>query len=235
MLCRVLATTVFKLWLVTRCLKNWENTWVPDEDLAFGKELLSIMKYPFDIAEAAKLSQFFRHLLINHSLNTVVASTMRNIQPLGGDNIKDFSAINMWYEGLDKRYNFSLGPVILPLLQTDNLTRLAELDPPYLKDLKASIDDPQIVNFSILHGKILKLIKIDIHVLGDKCVILGEDPSQVSHPPHLTSTWSSAFIPFCAYKTDLNISKNPFTLPGITFPLCSAFLPTILEGQLTLL
>ena len=52
------------------------------------------------------------------------------------------------------------------------------------------------------------------------------------HPPHLTSTWSSAFIPFCAYKTDLNISKNPLTLPGISFPLCSAFLPTILEGQL---
>ena len=54
----------------------------------------------------------------------------------------------------------------------------------------------------------------------------------MSHPPHLTSTWSSAFIPFCAYKTDLNISGNPLTLPGITFPLCSAFLPTILEGQL---
>ena len=54
----------------------------------------------------------------------------------------------------------------------------------------------------------------------------------MSHPPHLTSTWSSAFIPFCAYKTDLNISENPLELPGLTFPLCSAFLPTILEGQL---
>ena len=54
----------------------------------------------------------------------------------------------------------------------------------------------------------------------------------MSHPPHLTSTWSSAFIPFCAYKTDLNISENLLTLPGLTVPLCSAFLPTILEGQL---
>ena len=52
------------------------------------------------------------------------------------------------------------------------------------------------------------------------------------HPPHLTSTWSSAFVPFCAYKTDLNISKNPLALPGITFPLSSAFNPTFLEGQL---
>ena len=64
------------------------------------------------------------------------------------------------------------------------------------------------------------------------CVILGEDSFYGRNPPHLTSTWSSAFIPFCAYKTDLNFSGNPLSLPGITFPLCSAFLPTILEGQL---
>ena len=56
--------------------------------------------------------------------------------------------------------------------------------------------------------------------------------SQVSHPPHLTSSWSSALIPFCAFKTNLNMSKNTLNLTGITYPLCSSFLPTILEGQL---
>ena len=60
----------------------------------------------------------------------------------------------------------------------------------------------------------------------------GEDISQVSHPHHLTSSWSSSFIPFCAYKTDLKLFKEAHTLPGISFPLCSSFLPTILEGQL---
>ena len=54
----------------------------------------------------------------------------------------------------------------------------------------------------------------------------------MNHPPHLVSTWGSAFIPFCAYKTDLNVSKSNLSLPGLTFPLCSSFLPTILEGQL---
>ena len=48
----------------------------------------------------------------------------------------------------------------------------------------------------------------------------------------MTSNWSSAFIPFCAYKTDLNFSGNSPTLDGTTFPLCSSFLPVILEGQL---
>ena len=62
--------------------------------------------------------------------------------------------------------------------------------------------------------------------------ISEEDSSQVSHPPHLTSSWSSAFIPFCAYKTNLSISEISFSVPGTNFPLCSSFLPTILEGQL---
>ena len=55
----------------------------------------------------------------------------------------------------------------------------------------------------------------------------------MSHPPHVTFGWSSAFIPFCAYKTDLNISgTSQDFLKNTNFPLCSSFLPTILEGQL---
>ena len=54
----------------------------------------------------------------------------------------------------------------------------------------------------------------------------------MNHPQHLTSTRSSAFIPFCAFKNDLSFSNGTLDLPGITFPLCSSFVPTILEGQL---
>ena len=67
-------------------------------------------------------------------MNSVVAATMENIQPRAGDNIKDFTSINMWYKRLDQRYNFSLGPAILPMLTTDNLMHLTMLDPPYLVD-----------------------------------------------------------------------------------------------------
>ena len=67
-------------------------------------------------------------------------------------------------------------------------------------------------------------------------LLSGENPSPVSHPPHLNGdVWRSALIPFCAFKTDLNmsqnslgISRNHLTIPGITFPLYSSFL----EGQL---
>ena len=60
----------------------------------------------------------------------------------------------------------------------------------------------------------------------------GERASTISHPVHISSKWTSALIPFCAYKTNLNFSENSFALPGTNFPLCSSFLPTILEGQL---
>ena len=130
------------------------NTWVPDEDLALGKELYSIVKCPPHVAEAAKLWQFFSYLLNSHSLSTVVAATIRNMKPMaGGDNIEDFSAINMWYKRLDARYNFSLGPVLLPLLKTDNMAQLAELDPPYLKGFKSTRDEDQVDNFSMGFGK----------------------------------------------------------------------------------
>ena len=48
----------------------------------------------------------------------------------------------------------------------------------------------------------------------------------------MTSRWSSALIPFCSFKTDLNFSGNSLVLAGMTLPFCSSFLPAMLEGQL---
>ena len=48
----------------------------------------------------------------------------------------------------------------------------------------------------------------------------------------LSTKQLSAFIPFCAYSTNLMISGSELWLPNISFPLCSSFRPTILEGQL---
>ena len=110
------------------------NLWIPDEDLAFGMELYTALFYcPQKSTEAAKLSFLFEHLLVNHSLNTVVAATMHNIQPRASDNIEDFTAINIWYRRLSERYNFSLGSIILPLLPgIDSQEHLETLDPPFL-------------------------------------------------------------------------------------------------------
>ena len=125
------------------------NQWIPKEDLRLGIELFSAIHYcPETLIESAKLFALFESLITNENLNTVVAATMHNIQPRAGDNIKDFTAINMWYQRLDERYNFSLGPNILPLMTTDDLTQLEALDPPFLRNY----NDAQSNNVSALIG-----------------------------------------------------------------------------------
>ena len=58
--------------------------------------------------------------------------------------------------------------------------------------------------------------------------------AQMSHPPHidLSSPSSSAFIPFCAFKASMAISEPRTWLPNISYPICSSFQETILDGQL---
>ena len=142
---------------------DW-NIRVNEEDKEFGKELYSaLLLCPRHLMEAVQLSVFFKHLLtlrVHHvphfhyvyDLKTIVAATFHNIQPRAGDNIKDFTAIDMWYERLDKRYNFSLGSNILPLLTTDNLEHLETFDPPYLQQHKGVINEHKM---SELFGKTL--------------------------------------------------------------------------------
>jgi hypothetical protein len=125
------------------------NIWIPEEDLASGTELYSTLQCPRQLVEAAKLAVLFESQLSNHNLKSLVATTMHNVQPRAGDNIKDFTAINMWYQRLDERYNFSLGSIILPLMTSNNLKKLETIDPPFIKEIKAVIND----SMSSLFGK----------------------------------------------------------------------------------
>ena len=169
-----IADVIFKTGQELKIEYDW-NIRINEADEELIKELFSVVFLCSNhLVEAAKLSVFYTNLLwhqtgggqpadqsfipVKHrtfsfNLRTVVASTFHNIQPRAGDKIKDFTAINMWYERLDKRYNFSLGPNILPMLKSDSLTQLATLDPPYLDNYKAAIKKHQYDNMSSLFGK----------------------------------------------------------------------------------
>ena len=99
------AEVIFRTGQDLNLMYDW-NFWIPEEDLAFGTELYSILQCPQQLVESVKLLALFESLLTNQSLNTVIAATMENIQPRAGDNIKDFTSVNMWYERLDERFNF---------------------------------------------------------------------------------------------------------------------------------
>ena len=113
--------------------------WIPEADLGLGAKIyLVIRECSQHFVEAAKLSVFFESLLTNHSIETVVAATINSIQPRGGNALKDFTAINKWYDELDKRYNFSIGPIVAALSNTDQLKQLKKLDPPFLEDFNGT-------------------------------------------------------------------------------------------------
>ena len=116
-------------------LEYTSNTWLPQEDLSLGTEFYSALYYcPDHLLEAARLSVFFESLISSHSLRTVVAATMHNIQPRAADRIRDFTAINNWYRYLDGKFNVSLGPAILNLFTSEELAKLAALDSPFIDD-----------------------------------------------------------------------------------------------------
>ena len=67
--------------------------------------------------------------------------------------------------------------------------------------------------------------------------MLGDAMAEISHPPHLKPNFesSSAFIPFCAFQSNMALSDHLNHLKymdDIVYPVCSSFQPTILEGQL---
>ena len=55
--------------------------------------------------------------------------------------------------------------------------------------------------------------------------------SEVTYPVHLSEEGASALIPFCAYKSDLTIVDPVKKIQGISYPVCSSFHQTMLEGQ----
>ena len=61
-----------------------------------------------------------------------------------------------------------------------------------------------------------------------------EASSVSQHPPHLVdpsgSLQPSAFIPFCSYQTNLSMLGS--TINTFSFPVCTAFEPSILHGDL---
>ena len=114
-------------------LNYGSSLWIPEEDIRLGTELYSVFSCPAKLLETVKLSKLFESLITSETLNTVVAATMHNTQPRAGNNIKDFTAINMWYQRLDQRYNFSLGSNILPLIRSETW-RVGQVVETFLSD-----------------------------------------------------------------------------------------------------
>ena len=116
------------------------NIWIPDDkSVILGFQMYEALRYcPGFQDEAKRLSLFFETLLADQSLGTILSATFNNLEPRRGNDIQDYTAMNMWhnflYKELEARYNFSLGPSVIALSTTEQLVELAKLDPPYLRE-----------------------------------------------------------------------------------------------------
>ena len=81
----------------------------------------------------------------DNSLGTVLSATFNNLEPKLGNDIKDYTAMNMWYnylyKELDTKYNFSLAASVIALSTTEQLVELEKLDPPYFREYKEQDND----------------------------------------------------------------------------------------------
>ena len=59
---------------------------------------------------------------------------MNNIAPRADKNIKDFSAVNLWYTRLDEIFDFELGAVLDAFSTTKQKGLMKGLNPPFLMD-----------------------------------------------------------------------------------------------------
>ena len=66
-------------------------------------------------------------------------------------------------------------------------------------------------------------------------MLSGDESNVISHPAHLKSLNGkfspSALIPYCAFKSNLTMERED-THPNLSYPICTSFVPDILEGQL---
>ena len=107
-----------------------------DDDLPFGTELLTILRdCSSHTVESARMYFFFKQLIIQERLETVIASTMNSVAPKADKTVQeDLSSVNMWYNKLDDIFRFSLASALSPLSSTKQQRQLSTLKPPFWND-----------------------------------------------------------------------------------------------------
>ena len=140
---------IFDLSVLYKIEYDW-NIRIDKEVIEFGKQIYGVVLFcPSHLTESRKLNDFFKNFLydVNYDpqkkseVNSLVAATFHSLIPGAGSNIKDLTPLNIWYEALGQRYNFSLGPIILGFMTTDRLAQLAKLDVPFLKEYKTYVQN----------------------------------------------------------------------------------------------
>ena len=193
---------------------NIINTNITDETLRFGFQLYSFLIYcPENIKEAANLMKFCSSLLKHHSPQTVLQAAVNTIKTEAIFHQQNKDNFHAFYHKLEKIMNLQLSPILARQLSASVLTAVESQQLPYMT----------------------KYWNHTNHTLVEAPGYTDKTIAEMSsHPVHLVNKdgrkMPSAFIPFCAYKTDMETTGQK--LDSIQFTACNIFEPTVRDSEL---
>ena len=171
--------------------------------------------------EALKLSNFTFNLLNNSSPRTIIQATRNILQNRAVAQNMDL--FKQFYHKLDEKLNFTEGQVAIAL-STDR----------ELNEMLKSNNLPHIEK----HEEALKECLDKKQCDQVKSLIRGLNKNELiqevsNNPVHLITRSTaepspSSFIPFCAFASTMLGNK----ISNFSFPVCTAFTPTLMEDQL---
>ena len=212
---------------------------VSEEDLVFGTELFTVLTLCHDhIVEAAKLAVFMTNLLDNHNLRTIIQTTVNTIEQGSVTSQQNVESVKEFYKELDRKYNLSLGIILIALSTQSQLRAMLHQDSPYLsrhsQEILQCIDHQDCTEINKLLSELGEIV-FQFDFLTSNYLTSDADPARNNHPAHLVDTnntrMPSAFIPFCAFRTTMGIESST-VLGDMMFPVCTQFQSVIRNGEL---
>ena len=207
---------------------------VTDLDIETGFMMFSTLVY---CSELVALSQFLHNLFSTQSPRTIIHATVNTIQSDYIEKRMTRKLLNGVYLALDEIFQFQLGRILLATASQSQLEGMIARDRPYF--IRYSQETDQCLKNISCTGIQDLVTTLGTVFIMCSCIFVSSDstklPHEVSlHAPHLIDSSGSltpaALIPFCAYQTIVsNLGKTRRDLP---FPVCNAFQPTPIEGQL---
>jgi hypothetical protein len=190
------------------------NINVTDKALVLGFELFAfLVDCPAHTAEAVSLALFTLSLLDDYNTTTVLQAVTNTINNQAIVFTQNQNRFNHVYQKLEEALALNVQSILSSQLSREELKVLIHQNLPYM------------TNWTEATTK---------HALGDNVTESEMMAEMSSHPVHLINraglAMPSAFIPFCAYKTNMGVMGGK--VAGIGFPACDKFLPTVLDGEL---
>ena len=187
---------------------------IAEDDLQVGLSIYAILVYCN--TEAISMFHFNINLLTLSTIRTIIQASKNTIVSENLAEYENQENFNLFYMALKEKLNLELVNVLDSLLLTSEVKAMEDKGWPFLK-----------TNTNIsLPGKIS--VSPFLHLL------ISLEPSLSTHPVHLLGPGDklmpSALIPFCAYGSDMRVVGR--SSAHFTFPVCSAFSPTLHQGQL---